>query len=166
MFALKPLSHDSVAGALAKAERYRLLNEPAEAESICHDILEIEPENQQALIMLVLALSDQICDDAQAFSNALAAAAPPAERLRPRLLRRASSGSAAPKPATTTAAAACSTPSTNGWSRRCSSSSRPSICGLRQRRRLAALEHVRAVSRRHPELTARSEEASEPILSE
>ena len=40
MFALKPISHDSVAGALAKAERYRLLNEPSEAESICRDILE------------------------------------------------------------------------------------------------------------------------------
>ena len=39
MFALKPISHDSVAGALAKAERYRLLNEPNEAESICRDIL-------------------------------------------------------------------------------------------------------------------------------
>ena len=43
MFALKPISHDSVAGALAKAERYRLLNEPSEAESICRDILQIEP---------------------------------------------------------------------------------------------------------------------------
>ena len=71
MFALKPLSHDSVSGALAKAERYRLLNEPAEAASICHDILEIEPENQQALIMLVLALSDQISEDPQAFAGAL-----------------------------------------------------------------------------------------------
>ena len=44
MFALKPISHDSVAGALAKAERYRLLNEPSEAESICCDILDVEPE--------------------------------------------------------------------------------------------------------------------------
>jgi hypothetical protein len=45
VFALKPISHDSVANALAKAERYRLLNEPNEAESICHDILQIEPDN-------------------------------------------------------------------------------------------------------------------------
>ena len=72
MFELKPISHESVAGALAKAERYRLLNEPGEAESICRDILEIEPGNQQALISLILALTDQIPDDAHAFGNALA----------------------------------------------------------------------------------------------
>jgi len=75
MFSLKPISRDSVAGALAKAERYRLLNEPSEAESICHDILEVEPDNQQALISLVLALTDQIPQDAQAFASALAASA-------------------------------------------------------------------------------------------
>ncbi len=74
MFALKPLSHESVASALAKAERYRLLNEPAQAESICQDILEIEPDNQAALVMMVLALSDQISDDPHAFQNALTAA--------------------------------------------------------------------------------------------
>jgi len=72
MFALKPISHDSVAGALAKAERYRLLNEPGEAESICRDILEIEPGNQPALISLILALTDQIGHDAHAFAGALA----------------------------------------------------------------------------------------------
>ena len=42
MFALKPISRDSLDGALAKAERYRLLNEPTEAESICRDILEVD----------------------------------------------------------------------------------------------------------------------------
>jgi len=72
MLALKPMSHESVAGALARAERYRLLNEPHEAESICRDILEVEPENQQALIMLTLALTDQIREDGGAFSRALA----------------------------------------------------------------------------------------------
>ena len=72
MFALKPISHDSVAGALAKAERYRLLNEPSEAESICHDILQIEPSNQAALISLILALTDQIPQDTRAFADALA----------------------------------------------------------------------------------------------
>ena len=49
MFELKPLSPDAVAGALAKAERYRLLNEAAEAESICLDVLAIDPANQAAL---------------------------------------------------------------------------------------------------------------------
>ena len=64
MFDLKPLSKDAVDSALSKAERYRLLNEPDEAESICLDILEIEPGNQQAQVMLVLALSDQSGDGA------------------------------------------------------------------------------------------------------
>ena len=75
MFALKPISHDSVSGALAKAERYRLLNEPGEAESICRDILDIDPDNQQALISLILALTDQIPDHPSVFAAALAAAA-------------------------------------------------------------------------------------------
>jgi hypothetical protein len=69
---LKPLSAASVPSALAKVERYRLLNEPAQAESICRDVLAVEPENQQALHMLVLALSDQIADDAEAFSHGVA----------------------------------------------------------------------------------------------
>jgi hypothetical protein len=71
MFALKAISHDSVASALAKAERYRLLNEPNEAESICRDILKIEPANQLALISLLLALTDQMPNDPHAFANAL-----------------------------------------------------------------------------------------------
>ena len=71
MFALKPITHESVAGALAKAERYRLLNEPAQAESICRDILNLEPDNTEAQISLVLALTDQIPEDSQLFTEAL-----------------------------------------------------------------------------------------------
>ena len=59
MFELKPLSKEAIPAALQRAERYRLLNEPAEAESICLDILQIEPENQAASITLLLALTDQ-----------------------------------------------------------------------------------------------------------
>lgn len=70
MFATKPISPESVAGALSKAERYRLLNEPGEAESICRDILEIEPDNHQALVSLILSLTDQIPEEARAFANA------------------------------------------------------------------------------------------------
>jgi hypothetical protein len=55
----KPISRDAVPLALEKAERYRLLNEPAQAESICLDILEVDPENQRGLVLLVLALTDQ-----------------------------------------------------------------------------------------------------------
>jgi len=59
MFQLKPLSKDAIPSALAKAERYRLLNEPGEAESICLDVLQIQPASQDALVMLILALTDQ-----------------------------------------------------------------------------------------------------------
>jgi tetratricopeptide (TPR) repeat protein len=59
MFELKPISRDGVQAALQKAERYRLLNEPWEAESICLDILELEPANQAALVSLLLAITDQ-----------------------------------------------------------------------------------------------------------
>ena len=59
MFELKHISKDSIPTALEKAERYRLLNEPLQAESICLDILEIDEENQRALVTLVLAISDQ-----------------------------------------------------------------------------------------------------------
>jgi tetratricopeptide (TPR) repeat protein len=59
MFELKPLSQEGIPRALEKAERYRLLNEPAEAESICRDVLRLQPDNQRALVMLLLALSDE-----------------------------------------------------------------------------------------------------------
>jgi tetratricopeptide (TPR) repeat protein len=59
MFELKPLSREAIPAALEKAHRYRLLNEPLEAESICRDILEIDPENQAAMVILLLALTDQ-----------------------------------------------------------------------------------------------------------
>jgi hypothetical protein len=56
---LKPISSEAIPRALSKAERYRLLNEPQEAESICLDILATEPDNQQALVMLLLVATDQ-----------------------------------------------------------------------------------------------------------
>ena len=58
-FDLKPISTAGIAEALEKAERYRLLNEPSLAESICLDVLRIDPDNQRALVMLLLALTDQ-----------------------------------------------------------------------------------------------------------
>ena len=62
-FNLKPMSKDAVPAALAKAERYRLLNEPGEAESICLDILQVDPHNEDALVMMLLALTDQFPTD-------------------------------------------------------------------------------------------------------
>jgi hypothetical protein len=58
-FELKSISEQSIPEALAKVERYRLLNEPSLAESICLDILAIVPDHQQALISLLLARTDQ-----------------------------------------------------------------------------------------------------------
>ncbi len=63
MFELKPLHHEAVAAALEKANRYRLLNEPGAAESIYLDILAIEPDNQEALVNIVLAMSDRFSKD-------------------------------------------------------------------------------------------------------
>lgn len=59
MFELKSLSREAIPRALEKAERYRLLNEPAQGVSICHDILRIDPEHQQALVTLLLSLTDE-----------------------------------------------------------------------------------------------------------
>jgi hypothetical protein len=59
VFEPKRLSPEAIPRALEKAERYRLLNEPAQAESICQDILALEPDNQAALVMWLLALTDQ-----------------------------------------------------------------------------------------------------------
>jgi tetratricopeptide (TPR) repeat protein len=58
-FELKPISKAGIQEALEKAERYRLLAEPSLAESICLDVLQADPENQPALVMLLLALTDQ-----------------------------------------------------------------------------------------------------------
>src|ERR671914_1767904 len=66
MFKLKPISKDAVPAALEKAERYRLLNEPGGAESICLDVLAVDPENEDALITLLLAISDQFDEDTAA----------------------------------------------------------------------------------------------------
>ncbi|MGH2554068.1 MAG: hypothetical protein ACRDEB_10140 [Chitinophagaceae bacterium] len=59
MFQIKPISKESIPTALEKAERYRLLNEPALAESICLDILEADPDNHKAIITMLLAITDQ-----------------------------------------------------------------------------------------------------------
>ncbi len=56
---LKRISPEGIPHALEKAERYRLLNDPAQAESICRDVLAVDPDNQTALRALILALTDQ-----------------------------------------------------------------------------------------------------------
>ena len=59
MFDLKPLHQDAIPAALDKAMRYRLLNEPGESESICLDVLAVEPGNQKAIVLLLLAMTDR-----------------------------------------------------------------------------------------------------------
>ena len=61
-YELKPISKGSIPGALAKAERYRIINDPSSAESICLDVLQVDPENQEALVTLLLAITDQFTE--------------------------------------------------------------------------------------------------------
>jgi hypothetical protein len=75
---IKPISTLGIPAALQKAERYRLLNDSPAAESICLDILSVDAENQSALIMLLLSITDQ-------FGTELAEGARRAQELLPRL---------------------------------------------------------------------------------
>src|ERR1700691_3163884 len=63
-FKLKTISKAGIPEAISKVELYRSLNEPEEAESICRDILAVEPEHQLALRLLGLAITDQFRGDA------------------------------------------------------------------------------------------------------
>ena len=58
-FQLKSISKAGIAEAIAKVELYRYLNEPEEAESICRDILAVDPDHQLARRMLGLTITDQ-----------------------------------------------------------------------------------------------------------
>ena len=58
-FDLKPIHQHAVPAALEKAVWYRALHEPLEAESICRDVLAVDPGNQEAIRTLLLALTDQ-----------------------------------------------------------------------------------------------------------
>lgn len=72
MIELKPIKPEATPSALEKARQYRLLNEPDEAESICLDILAVNPGHQETLITLLLALTDKFIDSGlnPAFENA------------------------------------------------------------------------------------------------
>jgi hypothetical protein len=63
MFKLKPISKEAIPSAIDRAKRYRLLNQPWHAESICRDVMSTEPDNQQNLIILVLAITDQFTSE-------------------------------------------------------------------------------------------------------
>ena len=60
MFEPKPLSPEGIDAAVKKADRYRFLGEPWEADSICRDVLAIDPDNQEALVLLILSIAQQL----------------------------------------------------------------------------------------------------------
>lgn len=70
---LKSISPSSIGAAIAKAERYRFLNEPEEAESICRDVLAVDPFNQMAQRVLGLSITDQFSGGAKDRFNEAAA---------------------------------------------------------------------------------------------
>ncbi len=74
----KLISPAGIPAALEKATRYRLLNEPLEAESICRDVLAVDPENQEAIVTLLLAVTDE-------FDKELAGAVSDAKALLPKI---------------------------------------------------------------------------------
>lgn len=57
---LKPISREAIPAALKKAQTYRLLNQPVQAESICLDVLAQDADNAEATVTLFLALTDQL----------------------------------------------------------------------------------------------------------
>jgi len=79
MTAPRPLRSENIPQALSLAARYRLLHEPSETESICLDVLEVDPDNQEALALLVLALTDS---DSTGQAQGIPDARPFARRLR------------------------------------------------------------------------------------
>lgn len=60
---LKRISKEAIPAAIEKAQVYRHLNEPAEAESICRDVLNVDLTNQQALRLLGLSLTEKFTGD-------------------------------------------------------------------------------------------------------
>ena len=74
----KLISKGGIPAALEKAIRYRLLNEPFEAESICRDVLAVDPENQEATLTLLLSVTDE-------FDKGIAGALNDAKALLPKI---------------------------------------------------------------------------------
>lgn len=72
MHELRQISKSSIPHALQKAERYRFINDPGQAESICLDILDIDPENHEARLILILSLTDQLTYRLDAHADAKA----------------------------------------------------------------------------------------------
>ena len=63
MHELKKLTVEGIGNSMRKAERYRFLAEPLEAESIYLDVLEVDPDNHAARVLRILSLTDQFRTD-------------------------------------------------------------------------------------------------------
>lgn len=167
---LKRLSPSAIAAALVKAERYRLLNEPEQAESICEDVLAIDPGNHEAIAMLILALTDQLADGSPDHGEALAKAQSLASTVASEYQRAYFRGLIAERRARALLArgGAGSRAAAAEWVREAME-------------RFAEAEPIRPADddsailrwnacvrlmRRHPELGAVSEERAEPLMSE
>lgn len=59
MHEFKKISSEFIDEALAKADKYRMLNHPKTSESICRDVLDIDPGNQNAITLLIIAITGQ-----------------------------------------------------------------------------------------------------------
>lgn len=70
---LKRIDPEAVEHAIEKAEHYRLLNDPEQAESICLDVLAVDPDNQRTKRILILALTDQFANKSSSSRVKLAA---------------------------------------------------------------------------------------------
>ncbi len=64
---MKPMriTFATIPRALEQARQFRMLQEPEQAESICLDILEIDSRHHDALILLILAVTDQFSRSGQ-----------------------------------------------------------------------------------------------------
>jgi tetratricopeptide (TPR) repeat protein len=58
-YELKKLADKNLGAAITLAKHYRDLNQPDEAESICRDVLEVAPDDVDALRTLGLTLTDR-----------------------------------------------------------------------------------------------------------
>ena len=118
-FALKTLSPDALPRALEKAVRYRLLNEPGEAASICLDVLAADADNQDAAATLLLALTDQFeLEEGLPPSPKRGSASPGFRTSTASSTTAASSGSAARGPACAAERRMPGSARTNGCARR------------------------------------------------
>ena len=167
---LKKLSPNAISTALAKAERYRLLNEPEQAESICEDVLAIDPGNHDAIAMLILALTDQLADGSPDRGEALSKAQSLASTVASEYHRAYFRGLIAERRARALLArgGAGSRAAAAEWVREAMerfSEAEP----IRPADDDSAILRWNACARlmlRHPELAAQPEESSEPLMSE